>query len=124
MPGNLRCAVRAGALLAAFEREAPAVTAHLRERFLGFPAEQALGLGGVRPAAREIARAARPDPIGHMHAGGLLKGADQLEHARAAARAEVDGLCTSVRQRIFDRAEMPSREVNDMQIIAQAGAVS
>ena len=77
----------------------------------------------VRPHLGQVALTARADDIGHVHAGGLHKRVHQLQHAHGVAGAQIEGLRARVLHGIVDGLEMALGQIDDMQIVAAAGAV-
>ena len=70
---------------------APAVRAHALQVVVRRPAQPLAGQRGVGVAGVDVARPARRERVGHAAAARLLVGAHHVEHAVAAAGAEVDG---------------------------------
>ena len=68
---------------------APGILAHVFNAVLRLPAQFSGCLGGIRPALGHVAAAAGLDDVGHLHAGGLLKGVHQIQHAVALTGAEI-----------------------------------
>ena len=102
---------------------APAVAAHILERILGVPAEDARTLVRAGVHGRQVARTARRDPVRHMHVVGRLEGVHHLEHAVALAGAEVEDALARVLRHVGDRRDVAAREVHDVDIVAHARAV-
>lgn len=96
------------------------------QRGVGFPAEDFVGVRGVAPHFLNVACAAGCDAVGHLHAGGFLKGVDELEDAHAVARAEVvdfDGGCVGTFEHAVHGLDVGLGEVNNVDEVADAGAV-
>ena len=102
---------------------APAVAAHILERVVRAPAEDARALVRAGVHRRQIARAARRDAVGHVHVVGRFKGVHHFEHAVAPAGAEVKNALARVRRHVGDGRDVAARKIHDVDIVAHAGAV-
>ena len=103
--------------------EIPTVAAHILDGLFGRPAEDILGLGRVRPALGKITVAACADDVVDLDAIDLLKRVDQLQNAHCAAGAEVERLRAGVVLGVLERLQVALGQIDDVQIVAQAGAV-
>lgn len=101
----------------------PAVAAHLVDTVLGFPTEFVLGFGGVAVAGGDVAGAAWLDGVGDRHTVDFLEGVDDVEYAVAVTGAQVvDGQAATAVDG-FESCHMAASEVDDMDVVADAGAV-
>src|SRR5882724_4397216 len=102
---------------------APSVAAHGLEVAVSLPAELLPGAAGVGIVGGHVAGATRRDGEGHLGAGGALERTHQLEHAAAAARAEVEYAERLEALHGVERGDVPAYEIGDMDIVAYPGAV-
>jgi len=102
---------------------APGIGAHRIQVARGLPAQQGACQAGVRVAGVDVARAARDDLVGHRAAAGALVGADHLQHAVAAAGAQVDRERLLPLEQVAQRRHVSFGEVHHVDVVAHAGAV-
>ena len=102
---------------------APAVAAHILERVVRAPAEDARALVRAGVHRRQVARAARRDAVGHVHVVGRFKGVHHFEHAVAPAGAEVKNALARMRRHVGNGRDVAARKIHDVDIVAHAGAV-
>ncbi len=99
------------------------IAAHVLEGLFGFPAEESLGLGRIGIVFRDVAGTARSNDIRNgniIHAG---IGVDQLQDGIAMAGAEIDDLGAGMGSGIITGLDMALGQVNDMDIIPDAGTI-
>ena len=101
----------------------PAVGTHLLDAVLSHPAQLILGLGGVGVALGDVAGAARVDDVGDLLAAGLGEGVDDIQHAVALAGAQIADEQAAVRLQLLDGADMAAGQIDDVDVVAHAGAV-
>ena len=97
--------------------------AHILDAVLSFPAQLALGLGGVGPALGDVAGAARVDDVGQLAPAGFAEGVDDVQHAVSVAGAQVADEQTGLLLQLFDGRHMAAGQVNDVDVVAHAGTV-
>ena len=99
------------------------IAAHVLEVLFGFPAEESLGLGRISIVFRDVAGTARSNDIrnGNIIYAGI--GVDQLQNGIAMAGAEIDDLGAGMGSGIITGLYMALGQVNDMDIIPDAGTI-
>src|SRR5690349_10556014 len=103
---------------------APGVAAHVVEPVRGLPPEQALRERGIRVRFGDVARAPA-DPLERYRAlARALECLHRLEHRDAAPRAQVHREPAPFAPQRIERGKMPAREIDDMDVVAHAGAVA
>ena len=123
----------------------PGISAHARKVVFCNPAQFGRCFIACCIVLRDIARPAFDDPIRQLLATRLLEGLDNLKHARARARSQVEDRNTAARavfgHRAFDAAQpdrftgadfatheierfhVPARKIDHMNVVAHARAV-
>ena len=105
-------------------RPAPQIPTRVFQRMLGRPAQLLIGEGRVGGEVEHIARSASDDLIGHFSADGDAKGFDHLQDGTSSSGPEVP--CSHARAavaEIVERHEVAPGEVEDVDVIADGGAV-
>ena len=102
---------------------APGVAAHLLQRLFRAPAQQLFRFfrGGV--AFGHVAGAAGVDDVGDGDVVGRFKRADDVQHAVAAARAQVEHLRAGVGGGVAQGGQVAAGQVHHVDVIPDAGAV-
>ena len=102
---------------------APGVAAHLLQRLFRAPAQLLFRLfrGGV--ALGHVAGAAGVDDVGDGDVVGRFKRADDVQHAVAAARAQVEHLRAGVGGGVAQGGQVAAGQVHHVDVIPDAGAV-
>ena len=77
----------------------------------------------IGPACGDVAVASRRDRMRNRTRRGAFEGAHELQHAGAAAGAEIDRHEPGVGATVGDAGDVPEGEVDHMKVIAHAGAI-
>lgn len=103
---------------------APQILASILESELGTPAELGVGAGGVGGKVEDVTCAAGSDFVGKVAADGGGEGLDHLVDGAALAGAQVPGADAGVvLAEVVERCEVAVGEVEDVDVVADGGAV-
>jgi len=101
----------------------PCVAAHVAEGALSFPTEPLQRERRIRPTGGDVTRSSILQRVWHADGVHSLERFHHIEHAAALPRAEVDRLAPHVAKALH-RAQMTDREIDDMDVVAQARAMA
>ena len=101
----------------------PGILTHFVNAILSAPAQQFLRLGRISVAGCDIPRPARHDLERNFFAARFGEGVLDLQHGIAVAGSQVDCFHTLVFQYIFHSFDVAQRQIDDMDVIADAGSV-
>src|SRR5690606_22452609 len=90
---------------------------------LRLEAEVAQGRGGGGVAGGDVAGAPGGHAVGYLDPGGLLEGADRLQHRGAPAGAEVADPPPGGVAEVLQRGQVPAGQGHDVPVVAGPGAV-
>src|SRR5690606_16825886 len=102
---------------------APRVGTDRVEAAIGGPAELLVGTGGIGIRAGDVAGPSGGDLVGDRDSRGALERGDDVEDAVALARTEVPDVVAAHLEEAVQRGEVTGREVDDVQVVADPGAV-
>ena len=102
---------------------APAVGAHGVEAQFGAPAKLLRGEGRVSPAGGDVPGTALNELVGNPAAGDLFEALQHLQHAVTLPGAQVAGEQPGLCGEPLQGLEMATGEVDDVDVVAHAGAV-
>lgn len=100
----------------------PRIATHILQRLLGFPAKNMKRLVRIRITFRKVAGTPCAVDMVHLDTVNALEGLDDLRHTVGCAGTEVEDLDALVGEDVVDRLDVTLGEVNDMNVVACAGA--
>src|SRR5690606_30784406 len=101
----------------------PGIPAHVVNAQPTFPTQQPPGQARVGVDLGDIPGPAIDDLVRDLPARRALERAHQFQHAHPAAGAEVDRRASIAALQVLDRVDVGPRQVDDMDVVAYAGAI-
>ena len=103
----------------------PAIPTHIFDRVHRAPFEDAIRRRYVRPRLRDVSIATASDLKGNGDSVRCLKSLDQLQHRRASAGTQIEGMKTAniVFRRPVNRLDVPSGQVRNVDVVAHTAAI-
>src|SRR5699024_5923589 len=101
----------------------PGNTSHIHQVLLCLPAQTSSALGRICIAGSQLAGASLHDLIRNLHAVGLFKCLDHIQHAVTNTGAQVEHFAAQVFHRVLHRGNVTLGQVYHMDVVPDAGAV-